>query len=257
MRTFFKNHKYIVILITLSILDIINIKKYIPLSNDYDWLSFFGTIIATTFGVIATIEAVKMTIIEENKKRKEDLAIQYKPHLIIEEKKGKKDNGAIMVAWVRSAEYNACENYLKMNNSSLILKLKNNGRGEAIKIRVTDLEIDCCLGDGNPGKKAIYDDINSNRILGTLYPNEEYQIAFNVPETIILDKEYYNRYQEYYFRITINIEYYDLFEYNKYDLNMILQFRINLKELKVVNEFDDKVELKGSTYLDEIIFPKK
>lgn len=263
MKDFFKKH-YIVFLIIINILiiliflllDIINFKRFIPISQEYDWLSFFGTIIGTTLGVIATIEAVKLAIKDESEKREKDLAIQYKPHLILQARDETPDISAIIVVWVRSFEYNGTENYNKMDDDSLILKLKNNGRGEAINIRVTDLKIDCCLGKGNPGKKAIFDDINSNRIIASIYPNEEYQIAINAPKTIILEKKYYETHDKYYFRIILNFEYFDPFKYNKYELNAILEFCINLKEMKIVKEFDDKVELKGRIPLENIIFPK-
>lgn len=263
MRNIFKKY-YILFLIIVNILiilfflmiDIINVKIFVPISKDYDWLSFVGSIISTTLGVIATIEAVKMTIKDESAKREKDLSIQYKPHLTIEAEKDNSDMSAIMVAWVRSFKYNGNENYNKINENSLILKLKNNGRGEAINIKVTELKVDCCLGIGNPGKPEIFDDINSNRILGSIYPNETYQIAINAPDTLIMDKEYYENHNEYYFRIEMEIEYYDSFKYNRYELGFILQFCIDLKKLRKVREFDDKVELKGRIPLDNILFKK-
>ncbi len=82
-----KMRKYIVWTIVLVILltallivaDVFNITKYIPLSSNYDWLSYIGALIGGLIGAFVTIGGIYITIKHERKLDQEKSRIENMP----------------------------------------------------------------------------------------------------------------------------------------------------------------------------------
>lgn len=105
---------------------------FITPENKNTWIGFYGAII----GGGITLGGVAWTIHNQNKLRKEDLAIQYKPILFLSNN------------FITKAENRIPENRIKQcnENTTYYLKLKNLGRGEATNVKL-DLEFEEKLFD--------------------------------------------------------------------------------------------------------------
>lgn len=92
-----------------------------------------------------------------------------------------------------------------------------------------------------------------NHVLDDIFPQEELIICINGPKTIFIDKEYYEKNSNYFFRTTLKLSYYDFIELNQYLLDTILQFRIDFDKAKVAREIGDIIELYFRAELEQIL----
>lgn len=155
-------------------------------SNRDTWINFFGSII----GGGATLFGVWWTIKDQDKKRKEDLAVQYRPILVFYE-----------------------SNVSFISNLTLLLniKLKNKGRGECSDIKISISGKNCtaflknihsyqiCSDDSIPIEISITKIKNiinttSKPTLDTINENDHFLIDINIEYNDIFQNNYTKKY---------------------------------------------------------------
>lgn len=129
------------------------------------WLGFVGGLL----GGIMTLLGVKREINENNKARKEDLSIEYKPilNLIDYDKKIERDNNLFNMQMPVKNKY---ENNKKKVIQYVYFKIKNIGRGEA-----NDLNIKVNCNEGNSSYNKVFfieDDKESQEMHYGFLPKE-------------------------------------------------------------------------------------
>lgn len=208
------------------------IEAFIDLESDYwaivrehkdSWISYYGAIIGgglTLFGVWWTITENKKDLKEQqnrlDEQRKEDLAIQYKPYLILTQNK--------------KIDLNAYDIFIMTNNNTHPLNetviLKNIGRGEAI---INDIQI-------KVNKEPIAELLKIKTAVETSYVNSNITTAL----TISISADFYSLEKE---RPDIDcdiiIKYTDLFEKYYYTETINISFKKVYFSLSTIPEIDN------------------
>lgn len=150
-------------------------------SNNYDaWIGYYGAIL----GGSLTLTGVWWTIKDQNNKRREELAVQYRPILTF------------------------CESNVSFLSSLILLKLKlkNNGRGECSDVKISISSNDCI---------AILKNIPSSQICSDDSIPIEVSIFKAKKNINTTSKQKFEEINENdHFLIDVNIEYNDIFQNN-------------------------------------------
>lgn len=163
-----------IILLTLSSIGIF------PKETSYQILSYCGSIL----GGFLTLYGVWWTIKDQNNKRREELAVQYRPILTF------------------------CESNVSFLSSLILLKLKlkNNGRGECSDVKISISSNDCI---------AILKNIPSSQICSDDSIPIEVSIFKAKKNINTTSKQKFEEINENdHFLIDVNIEYNDIFQNN-------------------------------------------
>lgn len=205
---------------------------FIDESNKDTWINFFGAII----GGIATLAGVWLTIKDNDNKRREDLAIQYKPFL-----------------YVKPANRNPYFEFTNEDDKDSIfcgiyaINIFDSISNDYSYIYKYDVEI-TNLGDGECFIKCI-DKIT----LENAYHKENYlNLIMNNNPTCINEKWHNviprnkssilrilifyksnSEYQNNTFAIKFPFQYHDQFNFKKYRADLLLEFKINDNDKKI------------------------
>ncbi len=201
---------FIIPIITNSIVFFMCSNGYLKPGSESQWIGFYGAVI----GGALTLIGVWWTILQQKKLRKIDLAIQYKPYLIITKQI------ALDLAEFGSSIFREDGK----QNLVFDLNIKNDGRGEGIII--------CTSIDNNYLSNFIK--IQQTIEKQIIYQNEISKIRIYIQsddfDVIIGNKDN--------IKIPINISYTDLYQINKYTLTINIEFSKILFSLS--NDFDDQ-----------------
>ena len=213
-----KNVLIIIIIFTiiLMIADLVNITQYIKINPNNDWLGYIGAII----GGLLTLVGVLMTINYENKKRKEELSIQFKPIIQPYCKEIDEIDGFIETIMV-------LQNDIRSESKENIIKivLKNKGRGETNNFTINNIDIiksnvDVNLSIANNGYRM-------EKIRNEIVPDGYIMFAFNFPKVLYTKN---NKPINGELEIKLSISYCDFLRYYRYTSNYI--FRVKVEDTK-------------------------
>ena len=176
----------LLVTIVLLTLDLVDITRYIKLSNKYDWLSYIGALL----GGLMTLVGVVLTIEYERANNRKELSIAYRP--IIDPYVGTdKIEGDII-----ESEIKQVGDFKGTKTLPIDLVLQNKGRGEAKNIRIIetnilnnrkDLEF-CLVGSS---RLTMYNEIKHQSYESV--SNANLSNAINALASLMILEIYYNR----------------------------------------------------------------
>ena len=220
------------IIILLMLLVFINIilviKAPFKVAQDSDWIGFWGSVFGLVISGMVTFTALKITIDNENIKRKEELSYAIMPYInytvIKKDEFNKFDNLKSIGNCINISSKN--RKYLKRYTPifNFKFKLENLGLGPAIKFKVKGLNYE------NTKIKLV-----SPEKFQTLYVREgatlEFRIYADEEEIVIKTKDNMTEVKGYGEEATIIVSYCDLIN-NNYEQEIHIKFRCRLIEEK-------------------------
>lgn len=186
--------------------------------NDINILSFWGSII----GGSMTLFGVWWTLKRQEKIRKEDLAVQYKPYLL------SPTSSVLRIEDIYSLGIE------KGNKTFLnkVLHLQNNGRGEAI---INDIKVIC--------QRDLLHSVKIETNIKTSYINTKEQLELIINMQITNIDELIDSKEDIHY--IIKVFYTDLFAINNYNKNIEIELATNQyaanpdpSESEISNEFE-------------------
>ena len=220
------------IIILLMLLVFINIilviKAPFKVAQDSDWIGFWGSVFGLVISGMVTFTALKITIDNENIKRKEELSYAIMPYInytvIKKDEFNKFDNLKSIGNCINISSKN--RKYLKRYTPifNFKFKLENLGLGPAIKFKVKGLNYE------NTKIKLV-----SPEKFQTVYVREgatlEFRIYADEEEIVIKTKDNMTEVKGYGEEATIIVSYCDLIN-NNYEQEIHIQFNCSLIEEK-------------------------
>lgn len=218
-------------------------------------LSFYGALL----GGFITLFGVAITLKNENKKRINEEAILYKPILTFE---GIDENikcliGNVYIGYPISVTNDDEDNmnlFFEQQGGKIRkcrLDIKNSGRGETYNTVIEDYNIKCNWDDisrisGN----------SSGQYIGEVIKDSYLGIDVHLPDYLILPKNYKDDLEMI---LTINIDYSDMFNINRYRLKLHIFLLVipQQEQKKHPNIYDDKYHYTSVKYEIRDIMPEK
>lgn len=194
------------------------------------WINFFGAIT----GGLLTLYGVWWTIKNQDKKRKEDLAIQYMPLIVCDNYKVEIDNvennllDAILTSVYSTFKGEILESNLK--EVKIILKLTNYGRGEAVIKNVKSALAIYPMNDDNFINEAHDNPLNHSNIIIPVSQSKNINLILSFDKTKPIPKKMI---------FCIYLTYYSYFDNNKINLSSSISIKIDKK--RFID--DNKIEI--------------
>ena len=196
-------------------------KKIICEGSDSNYVNFYATILSGLF----TLVGVVITIKYEDRIRKEEESILYKPILVIDDINIKKsgylrDVGLGMEFFSSFSDPNKnfkYEEFLKQqdnNNSKYKVFIKNNGRGETFNTVLENFELVNVNWDD---KINLYSKYSSNQYIGEILKEDSFGIVVHLPNFLFMPERPDSQ-KWYELRTNTYISYSDMFNRIKYQL---------------------------------------